>query len=661
MVFEKIKKFIQHNPLISLYILVNCLIGAVIVFTNLNTPFAVPDLFSGKTEYTITTADNYFANPDLLPIPYPQVPPFSKKYPLILLKEKYDLYKHKHDHYFYAAKRLAELEQWGNTLKIRGDEKYITQPDSSLLSIFLRMLNNQRGLYWETFLGSYKNYINTYISDYITQIEEKKAVTNKEIEALLTMKRQLNFDHQKLLQIIDKSNKTAEEKKYLTNATEKFFSTLNTVIDRHVKPNPPTQAEYFLFPLVNTHDYGIYQPSMNFFDNQPCEDVALDLVYDNKTLARAKALHNDSLPEVAAKTKVFQTITIDEHSRKLDLVQKPSNLTDTLQWEKDPYISTVSAYLMKLPELKKSAKYYFQFKKNSDYELLFMEKTDVPQPTEKVIYSTHESKGFIWTSDRPSRYFIKLISPPSDQNQAKTITLKQVCEPIINMLRVSKLSGKDTKIDKHRSFASTILKVSNISDKEYQLLINELKKNWNIKKTSYEYNLNTHTFTLESISVYYLKTLWLVFNFIIFVIVLVYLFIKSNIRFLTNSIARVFVFCTRYARVLFRYLLIARYIFLILVTVSVVLFLGRALLLIHNRGLIIFSELLPVWWVLFVLAFQIRKKYHFWFFILFLSLTGITLYKNNITGADILADQAHLFLLFGFVHSVIDLCKETEL
>lgn len=143
------------------------------------------------------------------------------RYPLALLRERFELWKVSNDHgqfldfnLFYLSKRIFELNQFGEKMPILKTQ--VKKPE------IWEFYKTNRYNSWEVSLVRYEKRMQILIQ----WVDDSKLTASKLMTDKIKINEQLLQHQMKLINIINSINKTDEEKKYLLFLTHDMFSRL---------------------------------------------------------------------------------------------------------------------------------------------------------------------------------------------------------------------------------------------------------------------------------------------------------------------------------------------------------------------------------------------------------------------------------------------------
>lgn len=226
-------------------------------------------------------------NPEKLSLPIPQ-PYVSRKlnsflYPLVIIKERYELkrltkFKEKYleKKIFFAFKRIAELERWGreipilrNVLQVEDLRRFWQEPQ-------IWQIRRWGDYYsWE---ASFARYVSE-IEEIVKMIENSNESDLWKIEAKVKVEDNLKIHQGKINEAINNAMKSDEEKIYLQTLSENVFEYLFDVAGIPVLN--PLRVDYSIdVPKDLTGEYELYleKDSISTPEQEEPLLVSIDLV-----------------------------------------------------------------------------------------------------------------------------------------------------------------------------------------------------------------------------------------------------------------------------------------------------------------------------------------------------------------------------------------------
>ncbi len=442
--------------------------------------------------------------------PYVSVSPGNFGYPIAVLKEKIDLLRASRNHarffdlsFLLLAKRIVELDRWGNDLPIIGSS--VTAPS------LWRLYKPKRYYSWEASLARYENEAEKIIQ---WIFDSNHNDTDLEIDKIKA-KEQFDQNRQKLLYILRRSFKTPEEISYLKNSAESIFERIYKKLD--AKIYDINLSSYVLsVPLATI---GIYDAVAQYNDSTPGSRLPYELGIADKRWTSNVVEKNTS-------AGIFKDITINKNgNNNVWFRSKPKILFSSENWINSGSASTaVQSDILSLTNISNDYtnglikeignwepnKQYiitFDYDTHGDYFLFrFFDKqvmdtvgqqTRINVAFEKNLYShswkTHQS---IVSSNEFSRsaYFQFLIESNNTTSNIdiKNLSVVQIDTPVIFFRKqtnntVSEFSHPNITFHKINSTKYQI-EVSN-AEKPYVLVFLEaFAKNWQLIDVSRDNN-----------------------------------------------------------------------------------------------------------------------------------------------------------------------------
>jgi len=220
---------------------------------------------------------------------YPDIgpPPYANFYYLSEIIEKMNIVNNDQNSLYYANKRIAEIINWRNELKIIGNSG-VNDPFS-----------------WESRLKEYGDLIDK-------EIGAIKKGENPE-ENLMELRKYLMDHRYRLSFVLYDSNMAREEKNYLFQLLDNVFSNLGKKISDASSGYNPVLLKYPLRAIADDKKSGIYTAVFNIFDMPAKLKNNIYVKIQDRLIPAEKGTDNDG-------DFVFKNIPIDEKTNYLELM-----------------------------------------------------------------------------------------------------------------------------------------------------------------------------------------------------------------------------------------------------------------------------------------------------------------------------------------------------
>ncbi|MEN9327862.1 MAG: hypothetical protein RI947_670 [Candidatus Parcubacteria bacterium] len=358
--------------------------------------------------YTPVDAENYTTTltpiylPDIVVDAYPNisVKPSEKKYFTAMLKEYADQLSNDYTQLFFADKRAAEIQKWGDELTILKPLNHGDIRTNQLIEWWSKKKimgwgNNEIYGSWESELARFAIHVTKH----------KKSITNTTEKASLAST--LLRDREGIHSIINTLNKPVEDQLYLRKLTNEIFNTLMSGLQIPQEIFNPYHINFSTEHFAETKEYGTYDIGVDIPSSLPAfsqmklrtntqlftPSYRLDTDYGGKSTYIYKHI------PITAKTKGFS----------LDI---PENLTYALDgWTKVSTTHTVYpfAYRTKLSDPHTDISYLLTFADTIAVKSLVVIQLDYTD-----LYDRKQKSAMIFQKETPFHniaHYIKFGSP----------------------------------------------------------------------------------------------------------------------------------------------------------------------------------------------------------------------------------------------------------
>jgi hypothetical protein len=300
----------------------------------------------------------YTIGRDSVNYPYVRIKPGEGMYIIARLLEKKNFLTSRYDQTFFANKRIAELEKWGNEIPVL-EIAHNTQQLSSWWKLqkpqWYEFNNYGRFNSWESELARYLNNMETQI----VTIKGYSDEDSRREYLMGDVENQIYNNHNKLIEIVHKSQMNPQKKEYLSKHIEQIYAHLFNQAIGFIPSEDPYPLEYSLTSILSTDRkdrYNIYVDNAQPLNNR--SEVILK-VGDTKLLAES----NDFDINRTKSTLAYKNVSIDP-SQKILTVSPPRFAMyqyKPTQWyqEEKPEQGTF-VYYVDIPLNVKQTKYFVE-------------------------------------------------------------------------------------------------------------------------------------------------------------------------------------------------------------------------------------------------------------------------------------------------------------
>lgn len=317
--------------------------------------------------YPETMFSRLVKNPDpsrIIVNPAVRNSPLSFLYPLVTVKEKILLRKRGDYDYPYlisqrlllAAKRIAELEQWGAELAIVGNVIFPEPRRLGLTPAKLTFLPYSSAS-WEATLVRYKH----YVEDNVEAVSAAQESNLWKLEQRFNFAENIRRHRSSLIHLISTKFAQAEEKPYLTHLVDELFDEL----EERVASVVPDPSKVTYTPAGNVSPGGVYDVFTKAGNEKGVIVVSNDVPMVSKRLNLRSALkdwyHLGAIPweqgaiEVSwpglfnilnvSERVAFETVETSSDSASITVDSSTLPLSDGFTWRLSPWQET-SLYLL---------------------------------------------------------------------------------------------------------------------------------------------------------------------------------------------------------------------------------------------------------------------------------------------------------------------------
>jgi len=263
--------------------------------------------FEVKPDITLSDYDDA----RILGTQYPAVntPPSSLTYFIIHFSENYKLMRKRARPLFFAAKRIKELQTWGNLMRIEGNVKNLDDLSRGWDPYELGSIETLKNFSFDSWEVGLRRYL-FLMEDEIAQA--KHSLSNK--KQGLIIDKALRHHHSSLLASLEQSVHNDEEKNYLLSLTSKVFTHLSKTLSTHyVDEYSLTKSIYTVPSLRAGGQYNIF-----YLENKPSTyQRQLTLNIKEKSLTPLPHEHTPDLTKRLSST--WSQVSIPKDTQRLIL------------------------------------------------------------------------------------------------------------------------------------------------------------------------------------------------------------------------------------------------------------------------------------------------------------------------------------------------------
>lgn len=386
------------------------------------------------------------------------ITPLSPRYLMIDLEEQLTPKINNFTYFTFSIKRLAELDKWGNSLKIEKNFSTV----SELKNWWKNSLFNFGS--WEAGFARYLILIEKQI-DFFSHLDDKKSQPVN----FVCLSRNLAVYQPVLDSIIYNAQKNFEEKTYLKQIADKVFDYLYQKIEERAFPFSTSTLHYSLNDLTKNKNYGIYDVLIDESDN-PNEFKNILLNFNGKVF-KNENFNNE-------KQQLFKNLKIDDNSSFLFLSLPKINILANQKWqiEKNEK-NNIAKYSLQIPISKYGLEKSYHFTasyQTADLKILQVEEKFSDNSIQPVVILSeyllpnkdnskiHKLINF-YSQPAASSAAVLLFSPKSlsDRDLSKyQIELAPQFSPEITLKKTSGINDKKTKSEfNSQSFFNKTIKI----------------------------------------------------------------------------------------------------------------------------------------------------------------------------------------------------------
>ena len=261
------------------------------------------NLINVNNEHIINPIEvEQYTTVDIWEYPYVRTPPWSLKYKLVLLNEQVDLYNGRYDKLFFATKRVAELNEWGNDLLITRKINNIS--DLKKISHYGIMDFSKNNNSWENIISQYSKLTEEVLIQY------KQEPNN--LAKLLVLKSYIQKNENVLYQTIFKLKTTRSKKQYLRKLISLTTGYLINKLPSNLDYPNPHQVLYQLSDFKLSKEFGFYTVTLKALDQLETNENSFQL--------KIKNVQHKTISKTSTNEFSFQNIKISPKTNKFELL-----------------------------------------------------------------------------------------------------------------------------------------------------------------------------------------------------------------------------------------------------------------------------------------------------------------------------------------------------
>lgn len=444
----------KNNGSLLLFACIGITVFLFVITTNNQPDTLIRPLSNASHDiyFNLYALDPHFFSPfDEYSYPFVQHTPKTSRYALVLLSEKNDKRTNKYDDIFLASKRISELEKWGSDMEITAHYQNVNalkQWWAEKKPNIYNLPQYNRYYSWEATVARYIEHIeNTLNTIAISDDTLAPLLDNSEskLSKLATLKKTLKTHHLKLDWIIENSQKSPENKTYLTSMVNDAFEYFATITDQHIRPYDGQTIEYHLFDIHESQQSGIYKPYLVPVYTTIIGEPVID--YENK-------IYN--LSEVIPISKTS--------ANKLYLKIPQKNILDSSIWMQGwNKTNTDYKYYTTFNITESNQPYFFSMKMESSQSAIIRLERIVKSkyvPVFEQVIRPHDNqlefeKNILLTGDNYSLYrvvYISKFAPTTDQFEQAQLSMTPIIIPELVLKKINTLSPQQfEKMEKSTS------------------------------------------------------------------------------------------------------------------------------------------------------------------------------------------------------------------
>lgn len=287
--------------------------------------------------------------PDYSTIKFAQadISPLENSYKREIQKEDKLVRLEKDEPINFASKRVTEIYQWGNVLKINRNIEIDDNP--------------QNYNTWEYLIRRYVLLVD----------EQLKIINSSDIpnldksEIISQLYGVINYHYQNILQIIYSTNKTPEEKQYLISLTNNAILAKLNELKPLLVSFEQYRTIYSLKEISDNNDWGVYQITLPSNGSTSGMEKLINLSINNSTFSgilKQSAYGSNGLS--------FGNIEINNEQDILSLFYPKTDTLNLQGWSEAKSTDNDFDYSLVLP-LEKTEKYFLSFNVDFPYDIYF--------------------------------------------------------------------------------------------------------------------------------------------------------------------------------------------------------------------------------------------------------------------------------------------------